>query len=73
MAKNSQETRFLHLRNGHRDGWTDGRTDGQTDGRTDQPFYRDVFLTDASKKNGKKEETNKQAKGVTKEDKKRME
>ena len=45
MAKNSRETRFLHLRNGH----TDGRTDGPTDGPTDRPSYRDAFLTDASK------------------------
>ena len=34
LTKNSQETRFLHYRNGHTDGHTDGRTDGRTDGQT---------------------------------------
>ena len=41
MAKNSQETRFLHRRNGPTDRRTDGptnrRTDGPTDRRTDRP------------------------------------
>ena len=41
VAKNSQETRFFHRRNGPTDrpmdGWTNGRTDGRTDGQTDGP------------------------------------